>query len=384
MLDAAYFINYIRSHRLVNFKLVEEENSRRTTARLYSDDNVTWEKFFSTCPDLRHLYMQSFDLNMDFVACNLNLTSLGISGYYKRDHDEFFEVNGHYTNYKFIDQIKLLIRAQKDTLKKVSFTVAMQEDPDILNFLLYEMKLEELNWIYDKRQALNERVWKCENFTLKKLKIKLKNGISERFLDVLRTLKGVEAFDVDSQYQKNPSWSELLRFLHYYMPSVRTLTMRNPFYVENHEISEKETKLHQVETLIIHGFPKQPEQREKLLMCAPNIRKLVIKGKHWSFFDKLTADELKIVLKLRNLEEFEFRGVIEVDEEVLELIKLSKVRCITVEYQQIKLEEVSAVGEVLKAANERLVVIKRQVTTANFSDNELDEVGNLFHLPVQY
>lgn len=377
--DASCIIAHIRHHKIESIKVAEAENKNPEE---YTENNYDWNLFLQTCDNLKFLTLQNFDRDIDFCDYDFKLQALVVKGTYRRDRDEFFETYGYYENYMFLNRIKALIRAHKNSLKKISLTVKMSEDPEILNFLLNDMKLEELNWIYYNKHPMNY-VEPKENSTLKKLKFKLASGVSEKFLYVLKTLHAVTHFDVDSQYQ--PSWNELLLLLHYHMPNLKVLTMRNPLHVnkpEDEQIEEIKTKALQVETLIIHGFPNKVDQRKKFLTCAPNIRRLLIKGKHWGSFDHLTTDEFKIILKsLIKLEEFEFRGSIDIDDEVLTLITQSKLRRITVEYVPSKLDQISEICEKLKAANPDMIVIKRLVSTQNWSEGEVHEIFTLFRFP---
>lgn len=183
---------------------------------------------------------------------------------------------------------------------------------------------------------------------------------------------------------QSSSCNDLLEFLRNHMPNLKTLKIENPFDVKkprDEQIEESELKVLQIETLIIHDWQTEVDQREIFLNFAPNIKKLFIKSKT---SEKLTAGELKVILKLVNLEEFEIRGVIEVDEEVLALLEQSKVRRITVGCQKSNLDEVTEICEKLKAANPRMVVIMQRDTSTNLSDSGADEINNLFETSTEY
>lgn len=378
LLDSACFIDHIRSHKIETLKVAEiEYKDVLTDVPEFNRDRGDWGDFLWTCSTLKHLYLQNFVLAFDFSEFVFELTSLELVQYYIKDREKF---SGH-----FFDAIFKLIKEQKNSLKKVSVGVELFMDAEILFFMLNEMKIEELNWLYDNRDAMNWNLMRrTPNLTLKKLHIQFTNEISENFLEILKTLRAVEDFYVDFAFR--PNWNNFFCFVNRHMVSLKTFTMRIHEYQlprgrdKRPPIEEIESKMLQVETLNIHGFPKYLQQRMNFLTCAPNIKKLIIKcGRQLSDFHELSTEEFKGMLeKLVNLEEF--CGNMEIDDEVLAVVAShSKLRRIMFEYFDYQTSQI--VSERLKAANPRLVVMTRPATIDGWDTNNEFEIFSLFEEP---
>lgn len=292
LFDASAFIDHIRSHKIETLKIAE--NQILIPPSFFDKGN--WKKFFGTCEKLEHLHLQNYQRNIDLCDFNFKLSSLVICRYQHRDlNAEFDDGITYFDPYDFRDKIYALIRAQKDSLKVVKLIFEQKAFPNLISFLFYDMKIEELFVGFDKSQIVYQAVPK-ENSSIKKLKLIVKNGVSEKFFDVLKTLHAVEELDVDLCSQ--PNGNELVRFLHSHMANLKILTLRNP---RVDQTDESELKALQVESLIIHGLPLDGDQRRKLLTFAPNIKKLFING---SNDDKLMFRDVLHILCLRKLEDF--------------------------------------------------------------------------------
>lgn len=395
--DASTFIDHVHSHKIETLKIAE--SIKYNKFRAFSDQ-VNRKEFLKTCVQLKDLHMQNFLLNLDlFCDYPFQLTSLKIIDYYCCRGDAMY-VGNEYDEFLF--KIMALIRSQKDSLKKISLLVyAKTADPDILNFMVNDMKLEELSWIYDMSIPMNRGAQK-DNLTLKKFKFKVSNFtdmISVDFYDVLKALQAVEHLDIEFSpefpYELREKRNEFLRFLHSYMPKMKTLTIRKFIDGEPRaeliDIYQGNLLIPQAETFIIHELTSDDRERMQFIVSAPNIKKLIIKGgkeagkEFPKDFDCLWAGELwTILIRLTKLEELLFRGRMEIDDEVLALISQSKLRRITIENYASQLTEAIETCERLKAANKDLIVIRRQVTSKNCYDNEEDELIDLFATPEDY
>lgn len=359
LLEASPFVDHICSHKIERLKVEEISSPCQIN---YKGD---WNRFFKSCDNLQHLSMEDFKRNLDFCDFGFKLSSIEIikhtrghrvySGY--GEDDDFDDINeieddeqefSSYTFEETLFELLKLIKAQKDSLKMILLTVDVLNDPDIFNFMINEMKLEEL--IFDVRRPVKV-VEQKDNSTLKKLKINFKNGVPQSFLDILKPLQAVEHFDVDS-LSKN-----ILRFLHDHMPNLKTLTISSCVRLSYRD-DESNLKANQVETLIIHNLPLA--YRKELLTIAPNIKKLFIKGKN--DVDQLHPSEFKLILVLLPKLEELICGTIKIDDEVLALIPQSKLRRITIEYQYSDSSQVTKTCEKLKTAHPRLIVMSTQIS----------------------
>lgn len=364
LLNSSSFVDVLQSHKIETLKVSD-----------YSDEG-NWHDFFATCSDLKYLYLHNFVRDINLCDFGFTLSSLMMKGY------DFLDESCDFRN-----KIYALIRANKDTLKKISLDLQNQSDdvdPFILKFIIEEMQVEELTWIsfYSDHFCYSPSK---DNNTLKKLKLDNFLDFTHLF-DVLKTLRAVEDFDYS--FNADGAIQDFFQLLQNYVPKLRTLTIRYCFGIIDERdviIEECLFKALQVETLIIYFHPTivnalpsdQPADGMIFATCAPNVKKLIIKDGPGRKYVNLSLEEFKIILKtLIKLEEFEFRGTLEIDDEILALISHSKLRRITIEYDSQQLAQVIETCEILEAASSQLVVIK--VLGKLDYDYESNEIDDLF------
>lgn len=337
LFEASSFVDHIGSHKIETLKVAEESFEYG-----YSYDNWNW-KFLVTCMDLKFLHLQNLRLDTDLCDYGFKLSTLNIIDYYFRpqrdlyrpqrdlysDEDEnehismlnalgrAHEIQSHQVLLKIIP----LIKAQKETLKKITLAVPMQMDPENFNFMIYDMNLEELNWTYHTLHHENHMLpMRCS--TVKKLKLKIRDKISKKLLDIFKTFQAVEDLVVDFMYCSNGN--EILRLLHDHMPNLKTLVIVND--------------------------------------------------------SELPSDEFKIILKmLTKLEELEFAGGMMIDDEIIVLISQSNLRRITIDSSFVDSQYFEMCkSEKLKFKNTQIIVKESDSPIFDLYDSEEEEIRNLF------
>lgn len=330
LFEASSFVDHIRSHKIETLKVAENSIEYG-----YSYDNWNW-KFLETCIDLKFLHLQNLKLDTDLCDYGFKLSTLNIIDYYFRPERDLYsdeddnehismlcaqgrahEIQGHQVLLKIIP----LIKAQKETLKKITLAVPMQMDPENFNFMIYDMNLEELNWTYHTLHHENHMLpMRCS--TVKKLKLKIRDKISKKLLDIFKTFQAVEDLVVDFMYCSNGN--EILRLLHDHMPNLKTLVIVND--------------------------------------------------------SKLPSDEFKIILKmLTKLEELEFAGGMMIDDEIIALISQSNLRRITIDSPFVDSQYFEMCkSEKLKFKNTQIIVKESDSPKFDLYDSEEGEIRNLF------
>lgn len=366
LFNASTFIKHISSHKIETLKIADDEvhNSQ------IDEDHFIFEAFFETCVSLKHLVIQNFIFNIDLSNFAFKLSSIMILDFYLRlQQRDWFEDE---LEWQF--KVLALIRAQKESLKKLVMEVETIYDPEIYCFMFNEMKLVELS----VPSCIHE-VMPVGNSTIKKLKTVLKNEDTAKFFELLKALRALEELDVE--FCNQPLWNDFFWFLNHHMASLRKLTIRTSGDYDFRMSPEVWLQALQINTLVIRRFPKEIDTRMKFITCSPNITKLIISGDDNEI---LSLREFKLVLmSLAKLEKLEVRGLIQVDEDVLAMIMHSKLRHITIENFEARLVEVDDVCEGIKAACKHLVVIRRQVTNENHYDNEADKLVDMASWPAE-